>query len=111
MSLTEPGPGPLDPRLPALQRHGVYNIIDCVETDNQMHTLFQFPVLFCCCLVLPEDGVEELNVLEHNLAAFVHPLQPVAGTAGGQMVRATDTHSAIHNASTTWAATVRYALP
>ncbi len=32
-----------------------------------------------------EDGVEERNVLESNLAAYVHPIQ-TAGTQGGQTV-------------------------
>jgi hypothetical protein len=32
-----------------------------------------------------EDGVEERNVMERNLAAFVHPIQ-TAGSGGGQAV-------------------------
>jgi hypothetical protein len=36
-----------------------------------------------------EDGVEERNVLERNLAAYVHPIH-TAGSGGGQQVD--DTH-------------------
>jgi hypothetical protein len=32
-----------------------------------------------------EDGVEERNVLDRNLAAYVHPIQ-TAGSGGGQQV-------------------------
>jgi hypothetical protein len=32
-----------------------------------------------------EDGVEERNVLERNLAAYVHPIH-TAGNGGGQQV-------------------------
>lgn len=39
---------------------------------------------FCLCMpCLQEDGVEERNVFERNLAAYVHPIQ-TAGTSGGQ---------------------------
>ena len=31
----------------------------------------------------PSDGVEERNVIQRNLAAFVHPIN-VAGSGGGQ---------------------------
>jgi hypothetical protein len=47
--------------------------------------------IFGHCYYL-EDGVEENNVLERNLAAFVHPLH-MAGTTGGQAV------SALHDLS------------
>jgi len=30
-----------------------------------------------------EDGVEERNVIERNLAAYIHPIK-VAGSSGGQ---------------------------
>ena len=41
-------------------------------------------LLRTCCLCLPAaDGVEERNVLERNLAAYVHPIFP-AGSGGGQ---------------------------
>jgi hypothetical protein len=33
-----------------------------------------------------EDGVEERNVIDRNLAAYVHPIQ-TAGSGGGQQVR------------------------
>lgn len=39
-----------------------------------------------------EDGVEERNVLDRNLAAYVHPIQ-TAGSGGGQQVRAADVGS------------------
>lgn len=33
-----------------------------------------------------EDGVEERNIIDRNLAAYVHPIQ-TAGSGGGQQVR------------------------